>query len=87
MPCTAAPTILLAEGRDRHDRKGIFMYHHNDFEAWRQHHNELLREAGERRLARELRAARSRSEPPEIRRTLLGFVAGHFPQGRKMADC
>jgi hypothetical protein len=60
------------------------MYHHNDFEAWRQHYNELLWEAGEKRLARELRAAR---EAPEIRRTLLGFVAGHFPQGRKMADC
>jgi hypothetical protein len=43
-------------------------HHHNDFEAWRQHRHELLREAGERRLAQQLRAARSREKSPEIRR-------------------
>ena len=63
------------------------MYHHNDFEAWRQHRDELLREADERRLARQLRAARSGEKLPEIRRSLPGFVAGHLPQGRKMAGC
>ena len=40
------------------------MYHHNDFEAWRGYRNELLREAGERRLARQLRAARSGEKAP-----------------------
>jgi hypothetical protein len=63
------------------------MHHHNDFEVWREHQHELLQEAGERRLARELRAARSQKQAPEIRRTLLGLVAGLFPQTRRMADC
>ena len=40
-------------------------HHHNDFEAWRQHRHELLREAGGRRLARQLRAARSREKCPK----------------------
>ena len=62
------------------------MHHHNDFEVWREHQHELLREADERRLARELRAARSQRQAPEIRRTLLGLVAGLFPQTREMAD-
>jgi hypothetical protein len=43
-------------------------HHHNDFEAWSQHRHEVLREAGERRLARQLPAARSREKSPEIRR-------------------
>jgi hypothetical protein len=63
------------------------MYHHTDFEVWREHQHELLREADERRLARELRAARSQKQAPEIRRTLLGLVVGLFPQTSKMADC
>ena len=61
------------------------MYHHNDFEAWRQHRHELLREAG--RGARQLRAARFREKFPEIRHALLGLVAGLLPQSRKMAGC
>jgi len=63
------------------------MHYHNDFETWRKHHNELLQQASERRLARELRAARSQKQTPEIRRTLLGLVAVLFPQSSKMADC
>lgn len=63
------------------------MYHHNDFEAWREHHDELIQEASERRLARELLAARSQKQAPEIRRALLGLLAGLFPQSRKMAGC
>ena len=62
------------------------MHHHNDFEVWRERRDELLREADERRLARELRVARSQKQTPEIRRTLLVLVAGLFPQTRKMAD-
>jgi len=87
MPRTAASAILLAEGRDRHDRKGIFMYHYNDFEAWRGHRDELLQEAEERRLARQLRAARSGENAPQIRDLLPRLVAGLLPQGRKMAGC
>ena len=63
------------------------MYHHNDFEVWREHRDELLREAGERRLARQLRAARSGEKAPVIRRALRGLVVGLFPQSREMADC
>ena len=62
------------------------MNHHNDFKGWREYQRELLREADERRLARELPAASSQKQASEIRRTLLGLVAGLFPQTRKMAD-
>jgi hypothetical protein len=63
------------------------MHYHNDFEAWRQHHNELLQEASERRLARQLRAAQSGENSPDIWRALRGFVPGLHPQSGKMADC
>ena len=63
------------------------MYHQNDFESWRERHHELLREAGERRLARQLRAARSGEKLTEVRRALLGLVAGQLPRRRKMAGC
>jgi hypothetical protein len=63
------------------------MYHYNDFEAWRQHHNELLQKASERRLARQLRAARSSEKTPDVWRALRGLVPGLFPQSRKMAGC
>jgi hypothetical protein len=63
------------------------MYHYNDFEAWRHHHDELLQEAQQRRLARQLRAARSGENALHIRRSLSRLVAGLLPQGRKMADC
>ena len=63
------------------------MYHYNDFEAWRGHHDELLKEAEERRLARQPRAARSGENAPQIRHSLPRLVAGLLPQGRKMADC
>jgi len=73
--------------RDRHDLKEVFMYHLNDFEAWQGHRDELLREAGERRLARQLRAAGSGQNAPLIRHSLARFVAGLLPQNRKMAGC
>ena len=63
------------------------MYYHNDFEAWRGYRDELLREAGERRLARQLRAARSGEKAPGTRHALLGLIAGLLPQSRRMADC
>jgi hypothetical protein len=63
------------------------MYHHYDFEAWREHRNELLQEASERRLARQLRAGRSGAKTTDIRHALRGLVAGLFPQRRKMAGC
>ena len=63
------------------------MYHHYDFEVWREHRDELLREAGERRLARQLRAARSGEKASGIRHALRGLAAGLFPQGREMAGC
>jgi hypothetical protein len=63
------------------------MYLHNDFEVWRQHHNELVQEASERRLARQLRATRSSEKAPHIWRWLRGLVAGLLPQTGKMADC
>lgn len=86
MPWAGAPAILLAEARDRHDLKEVSMYHYNDFEAWRSHHDELLREAEGRRLARQLRAARSEQNAPRIRHSLSRLVAGLLPQNRKMAD-
>ena len=61
------------------------MYHYNDFEAWRQYRDELLQEAGERRLARKLRTARSSDKNPDVWRWLLGLVAGLYPRSRKMA--
>ena len=61
--------------------------HYNDFEAWRGHRDELLQEAEERRLARQLRAVRSGKNAPEIRHSLHRLVAGLLPQGRKMAGC
>ena len=63
------------------------MYHYNDFEAWRGLRDELLREAEVRRLARQLRAARSGQNAPQIRTSLRRLVAGLLPQGRKMAGC
>jgi hypothetical protein len=63
------------------------MYYHNDFEAWREHRNELLQEASERRLARQLRAGRYGAKTTDIRHALRGLVAGLFPQRRKMAGC
>ena len=87
MPWIAAPAILLADEGDGHDRKEVSMYHYNDFEAWREHRNVLLQEAEDRRLARQVRAARSSEESNAIRHALLGFVAGLLPQSRKVADC
>jgi hypothetical protein len=81
------PAILLAVEKDRHDLKGVPVYHYNDFEAWQDHRDELLRKAGERRLARQLRVACSSEKAPHMRRPLSRLVAGLLPQGRKMADC
>ena len=63
------------------------MYHYNDFEAWSQHHNELIKEASERRLARQLRAAQSGENTPNIWRMLRGLVPGLLPQNGKVAGC
>ena len=60
------------------------MYHYNDFEAWREYRSDLLREAEERRLARQLRVSRP-GLAHGIRKSLLGFFAER-PQ-RKMAGC
>ena len=87
MPWTAAPAILLADEKDTHDLKEISMYHYNDFEAWKGHRDCLLREAEGRRLARQLRAARTGKNAPKVRHSLSRVVAGLLPQGRKMADC
>jgi hypothetical protein len=87
MPWADIPAILLSDERDRHDLKEVSMYHYNDFEAWQGHRDELLREAGERRLARQLRAARSGENALQIRRSLSRLVAGLLPQDRKMANC
>lgn len=86
MPWAEASAILLADERDPHDLKEVSMYHYNDFEAWRGHHDELLREAEGRRLARQLRAARSGQNAPQIRHSLSRLVAGLLPQNRKMAN-
>ena len=61
------------------------MYHYNDFEAWQGHRDERLREAEMRRLARQLRAARSGQNARQIRTFLPRLIAGLLPQGRKMA--
>jgi hypothetical protein len=82
MPWADAPAKLLADERDRHDLKEVSMYHYNDFEAWRGHQDELLREAEVRRLARQLRAARSGEHAPQIRHLLPWLVAGLLPQGK-----
>jgi hypothetical protein len=87
MPWADTPAILLADKGDRHDLKEVSMYHYNDFGAWRDHRDELLQEAEDRRLARQLRAARSGENAPQIRRSLPRLVAGLLPQGRKMAGC
>jgi hypothetical protein len=63
------------------------MYHHNDFGAWRHHRDELLQEAEDRRLGRQLRAARSGDNALQIRRSLPRHVAGLLPPGGKMAGC
>jgi hypothetical protein len=81
------PSILLTGEGDRHDLKGVPVYHYNDFEAWRDHRDELLREAEERRLVRQIRAARSGENALQIRRSLSRLVAGLLPQDRKMAGC
>jgi hypothetical protein len=87
MPRADAPTILLVDEKDRHDLKEVPMYHYNGFEAWQGHRDELLREAGERRLARQLRAAHSGQNASQIRHSLSRLVAGLLPQNRKMAGC
>jgi phosphoserine phosphatase len=87
MPWADTPAILLADEGDLHDLKEVSMYHYNDFEAWRDHRDELLQEAEQRRLARQLRAARSGEKALQIRRSLPRLVAGLLPQGRKMAGC
>jgi hypothetical protein len=87
MPWADARTILLADQRDRHDLKEVSMYYYNDFEAWRVHRDELLQEAEERRLARQLRAARSGENAPRIRHSLRRLFPGIAPEGRKMAGC
>jgi hypothetical protein len=63
------------------------MYHYNDFEAWRGHRDELLQEAEERRLARQLRVARTGENAPQIRRSLPRLVADLLPHGRRTAGC
>jgi hypothetical protein len=87
MPWVATPAILLAYEGDRHDLKEVPMYHYNDFESWRDHRDELLQEAEGRRLAQQLRAARSGENALQIRRLLPRLVAGLLPQGTKMAGC
>jgi hypothetical protein len=87
MPRAAAPAILLAGESDLHDLKEVSIYRYKDFEAWQGHRDELLREAGERRLARQLRAARSGKNTPPILHSLARLVAGLLPQNRKMAGC
>jgi hypothetical protein len=47
------------------------MYQPNEIEMWRQHRDELVREAEDQRLARQLRAARP-SKVARIRSALLG---------------
>ena len=49
------------------------MYQPNEIEMWRQHRDELVREAEGERLARQLRAARP-SKIARIRNALLGRV-------------
>lgn len=49
------------------------MYQMNDIEMWREHRNELLREAEERRLGRRLRAERPKRSSG-IGSTLLGRI-------------
>jgi hypothetical protein len=63
------------------------MYHYNIFEVWQGHRDELLREAGERRLARQLRAARSGENAPQMRHSLSRLVTGLLPRSRKVAGC
>lgn len=82
MPWADTPAILLANEGDRHDPKEVTMYHYNDFESWRDHHDEMLQEAQERRLARQLRAARSGQNALQIRRSLPRLVASLLLQGR-----
>jgi hypothetical protein len=82
MPWADTPAILLADKGDRHDLKVVTMYHYNDFESWRDHRDELLQEAQERRLARQLRAARSGENALQIRRSLSRLVTGLLLQGR-----
>jgi hypothetical protein len=82
MPWADAPAILLADERDRHDLKEVSMYHYNDFEAWRGHHDELLREAEVWRLAQQLRAARPGKHAPQIRYLLPRLMAVLLPQGK-----
>ena len=87
MPRADAPGILLADERDRHDLKEVSMHYYNDFAGWQVHRDQLLREAEERRLARQLRAARSGRNAPLIRHSLSRIVAGLLPQNKKMANC
>jgi hypothetical protein len=63
------------------------MYYSNDFGAWQGHRDELLREAEQRRLARQLRAERSGENALQIRRSLTRLVIGLRPQDRKIAGC
>jgi hypothetical protein len=61
------------------------MYHYNDFEAWQHHRDELLQEAGMRRVARQLRAARFGESAPRVRNPLPSLIPGSLLRGRKMA--
>lgn len=63
------------------------MYHYNDFETWQHHHDELLREAEMRRVARQLRATRSKEDALRIPRSWARLVAGFRAQDRNMAGC
>ena len=83
MPWIDTPSILLIGEGNRHDPKGVPVYHYNDFEAWRDHRDELLREAEERRRARQIREARSGENALQIRRSLSRLVAGLLPQDAK----
>jgi hypothetical protein len=87
MPWTDAPAILLAGKEIDTTIKGVSMYHYNDFEAWQGHRDELLREAEQRRLARQLLAERSGENALQIRRLLTRLVTGLLPQNRKIAGC
>jgi hypothetical protein len=50
------------------------MYQLNGFEIWREHRNELLEEAEDHRLARQLRKARSKREASSKGRTRRRMV-------------
>ncbi len=61
------------------------MYH--EIDQWRQRHHELLREADERRLARQLRAERPKLAAPAIKSALLALIPRRLPRRKEMAGC